>query len=78
MPTPVLHRRLDTLERHAADMMFLVLSIQDLLLDRRRDFSERSRATFAKVVAAEPFDRRCPCCGRERILAEEGRPLPGA
>src|SRR3712207_2355569 len=39
-----LHRRLDTLERHAADLMFLQLSAQDLLLDRRRDFSGRSQA----------------------------------
>ena len=73
-----LHRRLDTLERHAADLMFLVLSAQDLLLDKRRDFSERSQAAIAKVVAAEPFDGRCPCCGRERVLADGGRPLPGA
>jgi hypothetical protein len=49
-----LHRRLDTLERHAADLMFLVLSAQDLLLDKRRDFSERSQADIAKVAAAEP------------------------
>jgi hypothetical protein len=38
-----LHRRLDTLERHAADQMFLQVSSQDLVLGRRRDFSERSR-----------------------------------
>jgi hypothetical protein len=74
----VLHRRLDTLERHCADLMFLVLSTQDLLLDRRRDFSERSRAAIAEVAAAEPFDGRCPCCGQEPVLAEGGRPLPGA
>ncbi len=73
-----LHRRLDTLERHCADLMFLVLSAQDLLLDRRRDFSERSRAAIAEVTAAEPFDGRCPCCGDGRVLAESGRPLPGA
>jgi hypothetical protein len=73
-----LHRRLDTLERHAADLMFLVLSAQDLFLDRRRDFSERSQADIAKVAAAEPFGGRCPCCGRGRVLAEGGRVLPGA
>ncbi len=73
-----LHRRLDALERHAADLMFLVLSAQDLLLDRRRDFSERSQAAIAKVAAAEPFGGRCPCCGRGHVLAEGGRPLPGA
>jgi hypothetical protein len=58
--------------------MFLVLSAQDLLLDRRRAFSERSRAAIAEVTAAEPFDGRCPCCGDGRVLAESGRPLPGA
>ena len=73
-----LHRRLDTLERHAADLMFLVLSAQDLLLDKRRDFSERSQADIAKVAAAEPFGGRCPCCGCGRVLAEGGRVLPGA
>ena len=75
-----LHRRLDTLERHAAELMFLQLSAQDLLLDRRRDFSGRSQATIAEVAAAEPFGGRCPCCGHARVLAEGGgrAPLPGA
>jgi hypothetical protein len=75
-----LHRRLDTLERHATDLMFLQLSAQDLLLDRRRDFSGRSQAAIAEVAAAEPFGGRCPCCGHERVLAEGGGrvPLPGA
>ena len=73
-----LHRRLDNLERHAADLMFLVLSAQDILLDKRRDFSERSQATLARVTAAEPFEGQCPCCSREPVLTEAGRPAPGA
>jgi hypothetical protein len=70
-----LHRRLDTLDRHAADLMFLVLSAQDILLDKRRDFSERSQATIVRVTAAEPFEGQCPCCLREPVLTEAGRPL---
>ncbi|MCB4825539.1 KilA-N domain-containing protein [Roseicella aerolata] len=73
-----LHRRLDSLERHAADLMFLVLSAQDILLDKRRDFSERSQATLVRVTAAEPFEGQCPCCLREPVLTEAGRPAPGA
>ena len=73
-----LHRRLDTLERHAADLMFLMLSAQDLLLGKRRNFSERSQAAITRVVAAEPFAGQCPCCGRAPVLTEAGRPIPGA
>jgi hypothetical protein len=73
-----LHRRLDTLERHAADLMFLALSGQELLFGGRREFSERSRALMARVVAAEPYGGQCPCCGREPVLAEGSRLLPGA
>ncbi len=73
-----LHRRLDNLERHAGDLMFLVLSAQDILLDKRRDFSERSQTLIVKAVAAEPFDGQCPCCSREPVLTEASRPVPGA
>jgi hypothetical protein len=72
------HRRLDTLERHAADLMFLALSAQDILLDKRRDFSGVSQAIITRVVAAEPYGGQCPCCRHERVLSEHGRPLPGA
>ena len=73
-----LHRRLDTLDRHAADLMFLALSGQELVLGQRREFSALSRAILIRVVAAEPYDGQCPCCGRARVLAEDGRPVPGA
>ncbi|MBL6081329.1 KilA-N domain-containing protein [Belnapia sp. T18] len=73
-----LHRRLDILDRHAADLMFLQLSAQDLLLGKRRDFSERSQAIITRVAAAEPFNSQCPCCDTNPVLTEAGRPLPGA
>ena len=73
-----LHRRLDVLDRHAADQMFLQLSAQDLLLGKRRDFSGRSLATLLRVVAAEPFEGQCPCCGKTSVLSEAGRPVAGA
>jgi hypothetical protein len=73
-----LHRRLDILERHAADLMFLQLSAQELVLGNRRDFTERSQAIITKVVAAEPFEGQCPCCRNTPVLTEAGRPVPGA
>ena len=73
-----LHRRLDTLDRHAADLMFLQLSAQDLLLGKRRNFSQRSQAIIVAAVAAEPFGGQCPCCGRAPVLNEAGQPVPGA
>jgi hypothetical protein len=73
-----LHRRLDTLERHMADLMFLALSGQELLFGGRRAFSVVSRALLARVVADEPYGGQCPCCGREPVLAEGGRLRPGA
>src|SRR4051812_2228970 len=73
-----LHHRLDTLERHAADLMFLVLSAQDIMLDKRRDFTGRTQVTIVRVTAAEPFEGRCPCCRREPVLTEANRPVPGA
>ncbi len=73
-----LHRRLDTLERHAADLMFLVLSAQEILLGNRLEFTGPTRTIILQVVAAEPFGGQCPCCLRERVLTETGRPVPGA
>jgi len=73
-----LHGRLDSLERHAADLMFLQLSAQELVLGNRRDFTERSQAIIVRVLAAEPFEGQCPCCSRERVLTEANRPVAGA
>ena len=73
-----LHRRLDTLERHAADLMFLQTSAQEVVLGQRRKFSERSLAAILRAVAAEPFGGQCPCCGNVPVLARGGRPVPGA
>ena len=72
------HRRLDTLDRHAADLMFLQLSAQEVVLGTRRNFSERSQASIAQAVAAEPYDGQCPCCGTVPVLAKGGRPVAGA
>ena len=72
-----LHRRLDTIDRHAADLMFLTVSGHELVLGGRRYFSERSRATLIRVAAAEPYNGRCPCCGNASVLSNEGRLLAG-
>ena len=73
-----LHRRLDSLERHAADLMFLQLSAQEIMLGGRLEFTPLSRSTIAKALAAEPFDGQCPCCHREPVLTATGQPAPGA
>ncbi|WP_139323345.1 hypothetical protein [Roseomonas sp. TAS13] len=72
-----LHRRLDVLECHMADLMFLQLSAQDLLLGRRRDFSVRSRELIAAALHRTPYRGRCPCCDREPVLDAAGLPLEG-
>ena len=73
-----LHDRFDTLERHAADLMFLQLSAQELVLGNRLEFTALGRSIITRVVAAEPFGGQCPCCRRERVLTEAGRVVPGA
>jgi hypothetical protein len=73
-----LHRRIDILDRHAADQMFLQLSAQELVLGARRDFSARSQAAITRVVAAEPFEGQCPCCRNAPVFTEAGRPVRGA
>jgi len=73
-----LHCRLDTLDRHAADLMFLQLSSQHLLIGKRRPFSKDSRDVMIRVLGAEPYKGRCPCCMAERVLAEAAQITPGA
>ena len=73
-----LHHRLDTLDRHAADQMFLQIASQNLVLGTRREFSGLSKEAILRAVAAEPFDGQCPCCGDTRVLTEAGRPVRGA
>jgi KilA domain-containing protein len=73
-----LHRRLDDVERHAADLMFLLLSAQELVLGNWLEFTRLTRTTILKAVAGEPFDGQCPCCGQARVLTEAGRPVRGA
>ena len=72
-----LHRRLDVFERHMADLMFLQLSAQDLLLGKRRAFSARSRELIVAALRRAPYRGRCPCCGHEPVLDEAGAPLEG-
>jgi hypothetical protein len=73
-----LHRRLDTLDRHAADLMFLLIASQDLVFGNRRNFSGLSQAAILRAVAAEPYGGQCPCCGDAPVLTEAGRPVAGA
>lgn len=73
-----LHRRIDTLDRHGGDIIFLLLSLPELLSGKRRDFSERSRTLLCRAVAAPPYEGRCPCCRDTPVLAASGQPLPGA
>jgi hypothetical protein len=73
-----LHHRLDTLERHAADLMFLTLSAQDLVLGTRRNFSGLSQAAILRTVAAEPYGGQCPCCDDAPVLNRAGRPVGAA
>jgi hypothetical protein len=73
-----LHRRLDTLDRHAADLMFLQIASQDLVLGTRRDFSEANKAAILRAAEAESYRGQCPCCGDAPVLTEAGRPVKGA
>lgn len=73
-----LDRRLDVLDRHAGDLMFLAASSQDLLLDKRRPFSERSQAVIRAVVIVQPYEGHCPSCEEEMVLNRAGGCLPGA
>lgn len=73
-----LHRRLDTMDRHAADIMFLVVSTQELMLGTRRPFSEHSKALIRAVIASPPYEGHCPCCGAVPVLTAKRRPVEGA
>jgi hypothetical protein len=73
-----LHHRLDTLDRHAADLMFLQVAAQDLVLGARRNFSGLSQEAILRTVAAEPYRGQCPCCGDAPVLTRAGRPVAGA
>ena len=73
-----LHRKLDHINRHAADQMFLLVSAQELMFDRRRSFSERSRALMRAVISAEPYEGQCPCCSAAPVLTAESQPMEGA
>ena len=73
-----LHRKLDHINRHAADQMFLLVSAQDLMFDRRRSFSERSRALMRAAISAEPYKGQCPCCNTVPVLTGENQPVEGA
>ena len=74
----ILHRRLDDLDRHAGDLMFLAASAQELLLGKRREFSERSRLIIRSVVTAPPYEGHCPSCSETEVLSARGACLPGA
>jgi hypothetical protein len=73
-----LHDRFDIVDRHVADILFLVTAAQELLLGNRRPFSERSQAVMCKVLAMPPFAGRCPCCHVRSVLTPDGKPLLGS
>jgi len=71
-------RRFDTPDRHAADLMFLQLSSQEIVWGQGQDLSEHNRALIIRAVAGEPFASRCPCCSSTPVLTGKGRPVAGA
>jgi hypothetical protein len=73
-----LHLKLDYINRNAADQMFLLVSAQELMLDKRRNFSDRSRALIIAVISAEPYEGQCPCCNAAQVLTADGQPVEGA
>lgn len=73
-----LHHQFDILDRHGRDVMFLVTAAQELMMGRRRSFSQRSQATIRHVVALEPFKGQCPCCNKTSVLSPDGNPTAGA
>ena len=73
-----LHRKLDHVNRHAADQMFLLVSAQEVMLGKRRNFSDRSRAVMVEVISAEPYEGQCPCCDAAQVLTDTGQPVEGA
>jgi hypothetical protein len=73
-----LHRKLDHMDRHAADQMFLLVSTQELLLGRRRNFSDRSKAVMCVVIGAEPYEGQCPCCDAAPVLTAGNQPVEEA
>ena len=73
-----LHCKLDHMNRHAADQMFLLVSTQDLMLGRRRNFSDRSQAFMRAVISAEPYEGQCPCCHAAPVLTAGNLPVEGS
>ncbi|MBB5696512.1 KilA-N domain-containing protein [Muricoccus pecuniae] len=73
-----MNRRLDALERHVRDGLFLQLSAQDLLMGRRRHFTGRSQGLMLAVLRDPPYEGLCPCCGVHPVLDAVGERLPGA
>lgn len=73
-----LHERLDMLERHAGDLMFLATAAQELVLGNRRPFSGRTQAAIRAVIARPPFVGRCPSCHTAPVLMTDGKPARGA
>ena len=73
-----LQARLDTLDRHAADLLMLLSALQTLMLGNRLAFTARSQAIIRTVVALPPFNGFCPCCRTRPVLAADGTPLPTA
>ncbi|MDQ2804488.1 MAG: hypothetical protein M3Y41_18065, partial [Pseudomonadota bacterium] len=74
-----LHRRLDHQDRNAADLLMLITTVQELVLDKRRPFSERSKQLICRVTAAEPYEGLCPACNVIPVVT--GTPpeaVPGA
>ena len=74
----LLARRFDTADRHAADLMFLISSTQEILLGKRRDFTDRSQGIMRLVIGKAPYEGRCPCCEEARVLGPMGNRVTGA
>ena len=58
--------------------MFLLVSAQELMLDKRRSFSGRSRVIMCAAISAEPYEGLCPCCNAAQVLTADGQAMEGA
>lgn len=72
-----IHRRFDVLGQYAMTNLLLTAAVQQLP-GRRLEFSDRAKRIICAVIAGEPFDGQCPCCGRMQVLSLAGKPVDGA
>jgi hypothetical protein len=69
-------RRLIIIEHNQRDILFFLRSLRLALHNVRVELSPETRRIHREIIRMAPFNGRCPCCLRTKVVSDQGALIP--